>query len=177
MKRILTALVTTIALANCAPTGKSEQAVKAGSSPVVPSQPSNAVSPDIPVCLAPSILDINKEWSLPLQTYSANDFNTHVALKYCTSGSCNNNGLPAACSGVTVFNDFTVYSETSATFFNSITEPISVNVTKMEITLTSDTTNHKGMVFSYKFLKDSNEWQVMYSSNCGRLYQYALSNP
>lgn len=142
--------------------------------PSSPVSPSEDLSPDIPLCIEPKISDVDKDWSLPLQVYSANDFEAHVPLKYCTNGSCASDTLPVACTSITIFHDFTIYNETNATFFNSITEDIEVNVYKKEIILTSDTTGHKGMIFKYKFIKDSKEWEVTYGPNCGRRYQYAL---
>lgn len=139
----------------------------------------NAVSQDSaanlnPSCSIGAISDLNKEWSLPLQVYSANDFTSHVPLLWCDSNGCGNSSAPAICSQYVTFNDFSVYSATSATFFSSVTEDISINTNTLQITLTSDTTGHKGMVFSYKFLTASNQWLVTFGKGCGRLYQYAL---
>lgn len=130
---------------------------------------------EIPLCIPPSMNDSSRESYIPLQTYSANDFNLHVPLKWCTNGKCDQSNMPAACNGKVVFHDFTVYSESSATFFDSIPEAVSVNTMTQEVTLTSDTTGHKSFSFKYKYLKDSKEWLVTYADNCQRLYQYAFS--
>lgn len=148
--------------------------------PVVAPVPAPVVAPaNIPeeiisACVPPSVNDSSRESYLPRQVYSANDFKTHYPLKWCTGGLCDQAQMPKACNSMVVFSDFSFYSPISATFFDSITESVSVNTITQEVTLTSDTTGHKGMVFKYKYLKEAQEWLVIYGTNCSRLYQHAL---
>lgn len=131
--------------------------------------------PDIPLCIARDILDTEKEWSMAIhEAYSSHDFNSHDNLTWCKDGACNETSKPSTCDNLITFDDFTIYSKTSATFFNSIPEPVSIDPYSQSITLTSNMTGHKDMVFKYKYFKDNEEWVVTYGDNCSRRYQHAL---
>lgn len=106
---------------------------------------------------------------MPNGTYSS--FNTN----WCTNGKCDSPSIPASCSGVIIFGaaggDFTVYSDTSATFWDSIPEPVSFNLNSLLVTMASNTTGHVGYDFTYQYLGGTPaQWQVTYGKNCGRLY-------
>lgn len=170
MKRILI-LMLCVGLNACANKDKLAQNSSLADPDAVPQDSAANLNP---TCSVGSISDLNKEWSLPVQVFSANDFTSHAPLLWCDSSGCGLSSAPAICSQYVTFNDFSVYSETSATFFSSIPEDVSINTNTLQITLVSDTTGHKGMTFNYKFLKASNEWLVTFGKGCGRLYQYAL---
>lgn len=91
---------------------------------------------------------------------------------HCANGACNLIAEPASCYGVQRFGDFTIYSENSATFFNSVSEPVFIQDSNGSgtITLTTGATGHLGLQFAYSFDQASGLAVVWYSSNCGRLY-------
>lgn len=118
-------------------------------------------------------VDVSPHDNLPLQTYSANDFNTGAPLTWCAEGDCNLGAPPLNCT-VPFPGDFTLYSETEGTFWNSVHEPIEINHVEQTITIPTNQTGHEGVHFSYRYLENSNEWEIMFD-HCSRLYQYALS--
>lgn len=73
------------------------------------------------------------------------------------------------CAGVVTFNDFTIYSWTSATFFGSIPEAVKiVDVAGVgSITLVSTTTGHSGLKINY----DYNTGYVFFGPGCSRRYR------
>lgn len=110
-----------------------------------------------------------------LHAYSAHDSEYQVPLYWCTDGDCDSPLEPEACQGIGTFNDFTIYSETSGTFYGSIPEPISIDTEARQITLTSNTTGNVGKTFEYEYVPELNSWIITYGENCGRVYQFALS--
>lgn len=112
-------------------------------------------------------------------SYLPNGTYTSSSLNWCTNGACNSAGQPGACGGIYTFGDvggdFTVYGDTSATFWSSIAEAVSMNLDAQRITLTTNDTGHVGYSFTFVYLGGSPaQWEVTYGTNCGRLYQCHL---
>lgn len=104
------------------------------------------------------------EYQFPM-TFSA------AGLPFCSSGSCSYSSAPGACSGVIMFDDFTIFSETSGSFFSSIQETILIDEGNQSVTLTTNQTSHQGMSFSFSYIQASDLFEVTYAPNCGRLYR------
>lgn len=116
-----------------------------------------------------------------LTAYLPNGTYTSSGLNWCTNGACDSAGTPAACSGVTTFGDvggdFTVYSDTQATFWSSITETVSFNTSSRQVTLTTNDTGHISYTFTYEYIGGSpKNWEITYGTNCGRLYKCHLGD-
>lgn len=95
---------------------------------------------------------------------------TSTGLKFCTDGQCMSVSAPPACAGVTLFNDFTIVDQNTATFFASILEPVVIDHELSQIALVSNSTLHQGLVIGYKYIAH-NIWEITYGPNCSRLYK------
>lgn len=129
--------------------------------------------PECPYC---DLIPEDPEWAyLPLQVYSAHDFESGLPLKWCAYGECNEPTPIEGCHEQVLFpGDFTIYNETLGTFWNSVPEEISINHETRTITMTTNLTGHLGKSFKYKFSSVNAQWEVIFGENCSRLYEYAL---
>lgn len=92
-------------------------------------------------------------------------------MTFCQNGTCHTGIIPSACSSLPIFNDFTIYSETLATFYGSIKESVSIDFQFGAVMMNSDTTGHNGVKFDFAYLKSYDLWQITYGPNCVRLYK------
>ena len=78
----------------------------------------------------------------------------------------------SGCLGlVTFLGDFSIYSNFSGSFFDSIKESIFVNEADQTVELLDATTGHKNLKFEYDFDKASGNWAISYGPQCSRWYR------
>lgn len=73
---------------------------------------------------------------------------------------------PDECHGYALMSgDFAIYSQTSGTYFNSITEDMVVDGSAQSVAFSS------GLKFFYKYIELDDEWQITYGPGCARRYR------
>lgn len=76
------------------------------------------------------------------------------------------------CSGLTTFaGDFSIYSNFSGSFFNSVQESIFVNEADQTVELLTNGTGNMHLKFSYEYIESDDEWEITYGPNCSRRYR------
>jgi hypothetical protein len=96
---------------------------------------------------------------------------TSAGLAYCTNGSCTSFAVPASCSSASVFADFTILDQATASFFGSIFEQVAIDHELKQITLVTNNTTHQGLTIGFKYHSGPDRWEITYGPNCGRLYK------
>ena len=96
---------------------------------------------------------------------------TLASNRWCTEDSCNFLAPPPGCAGLVTFLDFTIYSDTSATFFHSEEEDVLMNTESRTIVLSSNKTGNMGLEIYYDYHEPLDIWYVGYGKGCGRVYR------
>lgn len=141
--------------------------------------PGRSITPSLPeTCLtnvnAAPFVAKRTEHTQP--SYLPNGSYTAFQQAYCVGSDCSYASPPQPCNGLIGFpGDFSIYADTSATFWNSIPESVvmgyevSGKLKDNQIVLLSTVTSHQGYSFGYEYL-GQHKWRVNFSESCGRIY-------